>query len=198
VLGLLTSYNVGVVVFVVVLLFTITYRGPSKTRAHRAPPPPPAAPLPAARIEVRSVAGHAQRAGAKLKHAAITTLVFVVLIGAFIGVRALAAWLKGPRRATALEQQIEDQRRRDAERRMWEERCPGMSAQACKDIQPMMRELDERRRRLETMTLDELTEESRRTTDELRRKYPQYMPATTPEPLDVETSERPDVSGTAP
>ena len=73
-----------------------------------------------------------------------------------------------------------------------------MSAQACKDIQPMMRELDERRRRREAMTLDEQIEEDRREMDELRRKYPQYMPATTSEPLDVETSERPDVSGTAP
>lgn len=195
VIGLLTSRLVGIGVFSVVLLFTITYRAPSKTRAHRAPAPPPAAPLPAARIEVRGVVGHAQRAGAKLKHATITALAVIVLIGAFVGVRALAAWLKGPRRATALEQQIEDQRRQDAERRMWEERCPGMSAQACKDIQPMMREIEERRRRLSTMTVDELTEESRRTTEELRRKYPQYMPPpATSEPLDVETSERPDVS----
>jgi hypothetical protein len=53
VIGLLTSRLVGIGVFAVVLLFTVTYRGPSKTRAHRASPAPtPPAPLPAARIAI--------------------------------------------------------------------------------------------------------------------------------------------------
>jgi hypothetical protein len=179
-LGYVTSYNVGVVAFLFVLVFTLTYRSPAARARARATPPKPAA-LPSARIEVRGAGGHLQRAGAKLKHAVITGLVVVFFIGAYVGVAYVAARLKGPRRAQKWEREIEERRQRDAERAMWEQRCPGMSAQACQQAEPFMRQLEEKRRRREAMTLDEQAEELRRDTEELRRKYPQHFPPTTSE-----------------
>lgn len=185
VIGLLTSRPVGVGVFAVMLLFTITYRGSSKTRAHRAPPPPPPAPLPAAHLEVRGVTGHAQRAGAKLKHATITALVVVLLVGGVLGALTIAAKLKKTyRRPTALERQLDAQRRRDAEREARERRCPGISDEdTCQRYEQLQRRLDERRRQQAGMSLEERFEDDRRRTEELRQKYPLYFEASS-EPED--------------
>jgi hypothetical protein len=182
-IGLLTSRPVGVGAFAVMLLFTITYRGSSKTRAHRAPPPP--APLPAARLEVRGVTGHAQRAGAKLKHATITALVVVLLVGGVLGALTIAAKLKKTyRRPTALERQLDEQRRRDAEREARERRCPGISNEdTCQRYEQFQHQLDERRRQQAGMSLEERFEDDRRRTEELRRKYPPYFEASS-EPED--------------
>lgn len=167
VIGLLTSRPVGVGAFAVMLLFTITYRGSLKTRARRAPPPPPA-PLPAARLEVRGVTGHAARAGAKLKHATITALVVVLLAGGVLGALTIAAKIKKTyRRPTAMERQLDEQRRRDAEREARERRCPGISDEdedTCRRYEQLQRQIDER-------------------PEELRQRYSQYFEASS-EPED--------------
>lgn len=102
----------------------------------------PSPQVPAAQIHPRGVSGHAKRAGAKLKNAALSALAILIFVSAWGGVAYIKQKLRGTRRPTERERIEQERRAERAEREAWEKRCPGMSASACERMQPYLRELN--------------------------------------------------------
>lgn len=95
--------------------------------------------IPSAQIHPRGAAGHAKRAGAKLKNAALTALALLLVLSVWGGIAYIKQRLGGGvrRQPTASERADYERRAESIEREEREQRCPGMSASACEQMQQM-------------------------------------------------------------